>query len=71
MERPEFEITIRKDGKMTVKVKGVKGARCGQLADMIKQIVGREDQRQYTSDYYVQEGQVRIDAQVKDQQTGR
>jgi hypothetical protein len=67
MERPEFEITIRKDGKMTVKVKGVKGVKCGQLADMIKEIVGKEDDRQYTSDYYVQEGQVRINAQVKDQ----
>jgi hypothetical protein len=70
MDRPEFEITISKSGRVTVEVKGVKGARCLQYADLIKEIVGREDHRRLTNDYYAQEGQVRIDTRVHDSSAG-
>ncbi len=60
MERPEFEITIRKNGKMRVHIKGVQGERCVEMADLIREIVGREDERQLTSDFYAQESKVRI-----------
>jgi len=66
MERPEFEITINKKGKMKVHIKGVKGFRCTEMADLIKEIVGREEERQLTADYYEQDGAVRIHTQVKD-----
>lgn len=65
MDRPEFAITIKKDGKVSVEVKGVKGKRCIELADLIREIVGREDQRKLTADYYATEGKVRIDARVQ------
>jgi hypothetical protein len=70
MERPEFEITISRSGKVKVHVKGVKGARCIELADLIQEIVGREDERQLTSDYYTLEGKVRIHTQVKNRTAG-
>lgn len=60
MERPEFDITITRTGKVKVHVKGVKGQRCIEMADLIRELVGREDERQLTSDYYGQEGKVRI-----------
>jgi hypothetical protein len=66
MERPEFDITIGRTGKVKVHVKGVKGDRCVQMADLIKEIVGHEDDRQLTNDYYAQEGKVRIHTQVRD-----
>jgi hypothetical protein len=66
MEQPEFEITITKAGKLKVHVKGVKGQRCIQMADLIKEIVGREDERHLTNDYYEQQGKVRIDTHVRD-----
>ncbi len=66
MDRPEFEITITRKGKVKVAVKGVKGQRCIQMADLIKEIVGKEDQRELTSDYYDQPVQVRINTKVKD-----
>jgi len=66
MDRPEFIITISKTGQVTVEVKGVKGSRCLQYADLIKEIVGQEDSRQLTNEYYAQDGQVRIDTRVRD-----
>lgn len=66
MERPEFEISISKTGKLKVHIKGVKGQRCVQLADLLKEIVGREDQRSLTSDFHEPDIQVRINAKVKD-----
>lgn len=66
MDRPEFEITITKKGKVKVHVKGVKGQRCIQMADLIKEIVGKEDHREMTSDYHEQPVQVRIDTKVRE-----
>ncbi len=66
MERPEFDITITSTGKVKVEVKGVKGKRCVQLADLIKEIVGREDERHLLPEYYEQEGAVRIFTKVRD-----
>lgn len=66
MERPELEITITKAGKLKVHIKGVKGTRCIEMADLIREIVGKEDERHLTSDYYEQVGKVRINAQVRD-----
>lgn len=64
MERPELDITITKAGKLKVHIKGVKGQRCIEMADLIKEIVGREEERQLTSDYFEQEGKVRIQTKV-------
>jgi len=65
MERPEFNVIITKGGKVKVEVKGVKGQRCVEMADLIKEIVGREDERQLTADYYAPDSKVRIDAQAR------
>ncbi|HWL94567.1 MAG TPA: DUF2997 domain-containing protein [Phycisphaerae bacterium] len=65
MERPEFDITIGKDGKVRVEVKGTSGKRCLELADLIKEIVGHEEKRSLTAEYYAPDGKVRIDTKVK------
>lgn len=70
MEHPEFDITISRTGKVKVHVKGVKGQRCIELADLIKEIIGQEDERELTSDYYALDGKVRIQTQVKAQNSG-
>lgn len=66
MERPEFDIRISRTGQVTVEVSGAKGPRCLKYADLIKEIVGREESRQLTAEYYQPDGRVRIDARVKD-----
>jgi hypothetical protein len=63
MEQPEFEITIAPDGKVRVHVTGVSGERCLEYADMIREIVGREESRDLTREYYAPDGSVRIGVQ--------
>jgi hypothetical protein len=65
MARPEFEIIIGKTGKVTVEIKGVKGPRCIEYADLLKEIVGREEGRHLTADYYAPDTEVRIDSKVR------
>jgi hypothetical protein len=65
MKGPEFDIVISPAGKVTVTVKGVKGPQCLQYADLIREIVGREEERRYTADYYAPAEQVRIDSHVQ------
>ncbi len=70
MASPQFDIKIGRDGKVTVKVHGVSGSKCIELSDMVRDIVGREDSRKLTSEYYGGDGHVRINAEVHDR-TGR
>lgn len=65
MATPEFDITIGKDGKVTVTVHGVSGTRCLELADALREIVGREESRKLTPEYYATEAVVRNDAAVR------
>jgi hypothetical protein len=65
MATPQFDITIGKDGRVTVKVHGVSGAECVRLSDMVRDIVGREESRQLTSEYYGPGGQVRFQSQAQ------
>jgi len=65
MSTPEFEITIAKDGQVTVRVTGVSGQECLELSDMLKQIIGHEESRSLTSEFYGPDGKVRIDARVQ------
>ena len=47
----ELEIEIDKTGKVTMRTKGIKGPVCMQFADLVAQIVGREDSREKTHEY--------------------
>ena len=69
MSRPEFEITIGKDGVVTVHVTGVSGPECIALSDMLKQIIGHEESRTLTSEFYGPDGQVRIETRVQARNT--
>jgi len=51
----ELEIQISKDGKVTIRTIGIKGARCLDAAEMLALIVGKEEQRELTSEYYEQD----------------
>lgn len=64
MDRPEFEITLGKDGTVTVRVTGVSGEKCIQLSDMLKEIIGHEESRQLTSEFYGPDGKVRMDVKT-------
>ena len=65
MNAPELEITISRTGQVTVEVRGAKGPRCLKYAELVAEIVGREEQRTLTHEYYEPDTQVRIDADVR------
>jgi hypothetical protein len=66
MAQEELEIEISPDGKVTVHTKGIKGARCLDVAEIIARVVGHEESRQLTSEYY--EAPVEVSEQVQIQQ---
>ncbi len=58
MAQEEIEIEIRADGKVTVRTKGIKGSRCLDYANLFAQIIGTEESRELTSEYYEQSAEV-------------
>jgi hypothetical protein len=65
MAREELEIEIGPSGKVTVRTIGIKGPRCLDLAEFLARIVGREESRQLTSEYYEATEQVQQHVDVK------
>jgi hypothetical protein len=58
MDHEELEIDIGADGTVTVRTIGIKGTRCLDIAEAVARIVGREESRQLTDEYYENELQV-------------
>lgn len=52
MQPEELEITIGADGKVTVRTEGIKGPRCIEVAEAIALLLGRQESRQLTDEYY-------------------
>jgi hypothetical protein len=65
MAQEELEIEIAPDGKVTMRTKGVKGPVCMQYADLLAQIVGREESREKTHEFYESEVHVQRRVDVK------
>ena len=55
MEKQELEIIIDADGKVNIKVNGVKGPTCEDLTKNLEEAIGEVEKRDYTSDYYENE----------------
>jgi hypothetical protein len=52
MAQEELEIEIDPTGKVTIRTKGIKGEACLDYADLVARLVGREESRQFTHEYY-------------------
>jgi hypothetical protein len=65
MAREELEIEISPSGKVTARTIGIKGARCLDVAEFLARIVGREESRELTSEYYEATEQVQQQVDVK------
>ncbi len=52
MAEEEIEIEISAAGKVTVRTKGIKGPVCMEYAELFARIIGREESREKTSEYY-------------------
>lgn len=52
MAQKELEIEISPDGQVKINPKGIKGQECHHWADLLAQIVGREESRRMTAEFY-------------------
>lgn len=67
MAEQELDITISPSGEVTVRTINIKGAACMDWADLMAQIVGREQSREKTAEFYEQED-VSIETRVHTRQ---
>jgi len=68
MAQEEFEIEISPSGKVTVRTIGIKGPRCLDYADLFAQIIGNEESRELTAEFYEeQSAQTRRHIDVRQQ----
>ena len=58
MAREEFEIEVSRDGRVTIKTIGIKGPRCVDAAEALAKLIGREEARELTGEYYETEQNV-------------
>lgn len=65
MAQEEIEIEISRDGKVTVRTIGIKGPRCLDVAERFAEILGREESRQLTQEYYESQQQTERHVDVK------
>ena len=54
MEMQELEITIDKNGRVQVSVRGGRGEGCLGLTKNLENAIGTVEEREYTAEYYEQ-----------------
>jgi len=65
--KEEIEIEISPDGKVKARTIGIKGPRCLDVAELLARIVGREESRELTSEYYETEAHTERHIDVQQQ----
>ena len=67
MAREEIEIEVDRFGKVTIRTIGIKGTRCIDAAEALVKLIGKEETRQLTQEYYETEthGQSQIDVRQR------
>ena len=69
MAQEELEIEISPDGQVTMRTHGIKGAACMDYADLLVRILGQEESREKTAEYYEAEVHVSQRLEVKQRRT--
>ena len=65
MEQHDLEIEIRKSGEVKIHIKGVKGKRCLDYVEFLKEVVGPVRDVAHTSEFYEPDSKVRLDLETK------
>jgi hypothetical protein len=61
MTPEELEITVGRDGKVLVHMKGIRGGRCLEIAKWLETAIGRTEEVTPTAARYEPDGAVRVD----------
>ncbi len=67
MAKEEFEIEVDRNGVVTIRTIGIKGPACIDAAELLAQIIGREESRQLTQEYYEQSGELKSHLDIHNQ----
>ncbi|MCB0045387.1 MAG: DUF2997 domain-containing protein [Caldilineaceae bacterium] len=59
MNKEEIEIIIQPDGRVAYTIKGVKGAACDSISELLEKL-GRVEASERTSEYYERDGEVDV-----------
>lgn len=59
-KKRELEVTIGKDGKVRVHIKGFPGKACMDVAKMLEKVLGPIEDVEHTSEYYQPEEDAKI-----------
>ena len=65
MASEEIEITISKTGEVVIRTIGIKGPRCLDVAEAVARIIGQEQSRELTQEYYETQQQTHGQVNVK------
>jgi hypothetical protein len=65
MAQEELEIEIDAQGRVTVRTIGIKGPRCLDYAEALALILGREESRELTNEYYEAQQTTKAKVDVK------
>jgi len=65
MDTHDLEIEIDKHGKVRVHIKGVKGKGCLEYAQLLAGIVGKEEGKELTAEYYEPDVPVQIAPELR------
>jgi hypothetical protein len=65
MAREEIEIEIGPSGKVTARTVGFKGKKCLDVARLLTELVGREESRTLTGEYYETDVHIEHHVEVK------
>ncbi|MFN4904741.1 MAG: DUF2997 domain-containing protein [Planctomycetota bacterium] len=67
MSQEEIEIEVDKNGRVTIRTLGIKGKRCLDVAEALAEIIGKEQERTITSEFYESEIQVQNRIEIRKQ----
>ncbi len=67
MAKTELEIIINENGEVQVDIKGVKGKKCLEIAELIEKIIGEMKSKRHKPEYYETEVHIgtKIDTETK------
>lgn len=60
MKQHDLDITISKNGEVTVHVKGAKGKSCLKYAEYLTKLLGKVKEQSFTSEYYEPDAKISI-----------
>jgi len=65
MNKTELEIIIDEEGQVHIDIKGIKGKKCLEFAEMVEKILGEMRDKRYKPEYYEEDVVITEETEVK------